>query len=171
MVPGPAIVAREPLQALERLRQRPRDFVGAQLGLGLPASRLGRRRRPARGLEAGRAHARCRLVARDLERLEEARGEPRPLELTRRLAAGARERVAVRRRGRELLEQANQVGDDLGVVAVDAVEHVQTAAFVDALLSHPGAEAGQVGGDRRHAEREALLGREPPGLVEGRESR
>ena len=169
-VPGPAVVAGESLQALERLRQRARDLVGAQLGLGLAAAGLGRRRRPASGLEAGRARARRRLVARELERLEEARREPRPLELARRFAAGARERVAVGRRGRELLEQANEVGDDLGVVAVDAVDHVQTVALVDALLSHPGAEARQIGRDRRHAEREALFGREAPGLVERREA-
>ena len=168
-IPAPAVALRDAPERRQGLRQR-RGHVEArqarrvalavdrQHALGPAAQREALLEPLLHRLERG---AEGRVVVRDQVR---PRGAPR-----RRAAdlghVGGRAELA-----QEALEGARQARAHFAVVDALAVQHLDPVLRAEALARGPAAEAGVVGGDRRHAERQALLRRVAPGLVVGGEA-
>ena len=171
-IPGPVVVLGQPVEAEQLARQR-RGDVERQEARTLSVARgphLERALGPPHDLHAARESLADALEGRAVGVLVVAH-EVAPAGARSRLTAG---REQLRRAGalrQERLELVRQPVLDLVVRDVDARQHADAVLRVEAALGGPATEAGVVRGDRRDAEREALLRRVAPGLVVGREAR
>jgi hypothetical protein len=169
-IPRPPIVARQPLEARQRGRQRGRDLEAHQVRTA--RLRSGRDRHASFGSVG---HARATARRGRGQRAREGRfvlhDQARPGRALRRAPAGGDHVGALALLAQHDLEQVGQRDQRRLVGRAHARQHVHAVLPLEPGLARPAAEAGPVGGDGRDADRQALLGRVAPGLVEGREAR
>ena len=165
--PRPPEVARQPLEPAQLLRQRRRGLEGREARGRAAAARLQRAARQPE-LHDARLAARLHRVERLVVGLQVVGVEVLPRRAPRRLAAPRAQRLAALGLVQERLDRLGGRGDHLLVGDALARDHDDPVLGAEPRGVGPPAEAGEVGGDRGHADRERFLRRVAPRLVVGR---